>query len=249
MRQKTILAAPGAQSAPTSLVAYYRVSTASQGRSGLGIEAQQAAVAHYVANSGGVLITEYTDIESGKKDDRPRLEAALAACRQHRATLVVAKLDRLSRNTSFLLALVEGQGEAGVVFCDLPMLPPGPVGKFFLTVMAAISELERGFISQRTKAALAAKKAQGFKLGNPNLRSAGAGAARKRQARETAKAVMPYIRAARKAGASTLNEVAAALEARGIKTPTGLDRWSAEQVRRTEKATARYELPAATPRS
>jgi DNA invertase Pin-like site-specific DNA recombinase len=240
MRQKSLLAAAGAPSAPTSLIAYYRVSTASQGRSGLGIEAQQAAVAQYVASSGGLLIHEFQDIESGKRDDRPQLEAALAACRQHRGTLVVAKLDRLTRNTAFLLTLVEGQGDAGVVFCDLPMLPPGPVGKFFLTVMAAIAELERGFISQRTKAALAAAKARGQKLGNPNLRSAGAGAARKRQARDAAKAVMPYIRAARKAGASTLKEVAAALEARGIKTPTGLDSWSPEQVRRAEKTTALY---------
>lgn len=234
MRQKTLLAPPGAQNAPTSLVAYYRVSTARQGASGLGIEAQQAAVANYVAGGGGLLIHEFTDIESGKRDDRPQLEAALAACRQHRATLVVAKLDRLTRNTAFLLQLVEGQGDAGVVFCDLPMLPPGPVGKFFLTVMAAIAELERGFISQRTKAALAAAKARGQKLGNPNLRAVGAGAARKRQARAYAREVIPYIRAARKAGASTLRELCDALEARGVKTPNGHDRWLPAQVARVE---------------
>src|ERR1041384_1417281 len=203
MRQKPLLAPAGAQDAPLSLIAYYRVSTAAQGRSGLGIEAQKAAVAQYVASKGGLLIHEFTDVESGKRDDRPNLELALAACRQHRATLVVAKLDRLTRNTAFLLTLVEGQGDAGVVFCDLPMLPPGPVGKFFLTVMAAIAELERVFISQGTKSALAAAKARGQKLGNPNLRSTGASAARKRQAREAARAVIPYIRAARKAGAST----------------------------------------------
>ena len=94
-------------------------------------------------------------MESGKRSDRPQLAAALAACRARRATLVIAKIDRLARNARFLLSVVEGSGDAGVVFCDLPALPPGPVGKFMLTQMAAVAELEAGLTSQRTTAALA----------------------------------------------------------------------------------------------
>ena len=98
-------------------------------------------------------------------------------CRARRAALVIAKLDRLARNARFLLHVVEGTGEAGVVFCDLPSVPPGPVGKFLLTQMAAVAELEAGLISQRTRAALAAAKARGTRLGNP---SAALGRARAR---------------------------------------------------------------------
>ncbi|HEV2303811.1 MAG TPA: recombinase family protein [Stellaceae bacterium] len=222
----------GAAIAAPSLVAYYRVSTDRQGRSGLGIEAQKAAVAAYAAAAGGRVIHEFEEVESGRKNDRPELAAALAACRAKKAALVVAKLDRLARNARFLLSVAEGAGEAGVAFCDLPQLPPGPMGKFFLTLMAAVAELEAGLISQRTKAALAAARARGRKLGNPNLRSAGAGAARKRQARAKAREVAPLIRAARKAGCETLTEIAQALTARGVRTPGGQEHWRAEQVRR-----------------
>ncbi len=152
-------------------VAYYRVSTDRQGRSGLGLDAQRAAVAKYVAGAGGVVAAEFEEVESGKRADRPQLAAALAACRARRAALVIAKLDRLARNARFLLHVVEGTGEAGVVFCDLPSVPPGPVGKFLLTQMAAVAELEAGLISQRTRAALAVAKARGTVLGNPRLRA------------------------------------------------------------------------------
>ena len=107
-------------------MAYYRVSTDRQGRSGLGLDAQRAAVAKYVASAGGVVAAEFEEVESGKRTDRPQLAAALAACRARRAALVIAKLDRLARNARFLLHVVEGTGEAGVVFCDLPSVPPGP---------------------------------------------------------------------------------------------------------------------------
>lgn len=222
-------------------VAYLRVSTERQGQSGLGIEAQRAAVAAHVAAAGGELIHEFEEIESGRRNDRPQLAAALAACRASRATLIVAKLDRLARNARFLLSVAEDVGDAGVVFCDLPQLPPGPMGKFFLTMMAAVAELEARLISRRTKDALAAVKARGVKLGNPNLRPHGAGAARRRQARSRAREVMPYIAAARKAGCRTLAELAAALTARGIKTPNGAVDWRPEQVRRViaKAATAR----------
>ena len=178
------------------------------------------------------LTHEFEEIETGKRNDRPELKAALATCQARRATLVVAKIDRLARNTAFLLSVADGVGEGGVVFCDLPMLPPGPMGKFFLTLMAAVAELEAGLISQRTKAALAAAKARGVRLGNPSLQQHGAGASRRRTARFKAREVYPYIVRARKAGCTTLTQIAEALTALGIKTPAGNAHWSAEQVRR-----------------
>jgi DNA invertase Pin-like site-specific DNA recombinase len=137
---------------PQSFVAYYRVSTEKQGRSGLGLEAQREAVARHVAGQGGALVAAFEEVESGKRVDRPQLAQALAACRAMRAVLVIAKLDRLARNARFLLSVVEGTGETGVVFCDLPTVPPGPVGKFLVTQMAAVAELEAGLIAQRTRA-------------------------------------------------------------------------------------------------
>ncbi len=142
--------APGLAGAPPvalRFVAYYRVSTDRQGKSGLGLDAQSAAVAKYVAGIGGIVAAEFEELESGKRNDRPQLASALAACRARRAALVIAKLDRLARNARFLLHVVEGTGEAGVVFCDLPSVPPGPVGKFLLTQMAAVAELEAGLTS------------------------------------------------------------------------------------------------------
>ncbi len=149
-------------------VSYLRVSTDGQGRSGLGLEAQRQAVAAHVAQAGGEVVAEFREVESGKRADRPQLAAALASCRTRRAVLIIAKLDRLARNARFLLSVVEGSGEAGVVFCDLPTVPAGPVGKFLVTQMAAVAELEAGLISQRTRAALAVVKARGVRLGNPS---------------------------------------------------------------------------------
>ncbi len=235
------VAVPGlAVALPAALrfVAYYRVSTDRQGKSGLGLDAQRAAVAKYVAGVGGVVAAEFEEVESGKRNDRPQLAAALAACRARRAALVIAKLDRLARNARFLLHVVEGTGEAGVVFCDLPSVPPGPVGKFLLTQMAAVAELEAGLISQRTRAALAAAKARGTVLGNPRLRSGtpeharAAAAFKSIQARARAAEVVPYIDAARRAGARTLHELAEALTNRGVPTPAGKGGWRPEQIRR-----------------
>lgn len=144
----------------------------------------------------------------------------------------------MARNARFLLHVVEGTGEAGVVFCDLPSVPPGPVGKFLLTQMAAVAELEAGLISQRTRAALAAAKARGMKLGNPQLRAGApeharaAAAVKSAQARTRAADVLPYIEAARRAGVCTLHELAAALTARGVPTPAGKSDWRPEQIRR-----------------
>lgn len=139
-------------------VAYYRVSTARQGQSGLGLEAQRSVVEAHCA--GGQLLASYTDIESGKNNARPQLRAALSHARQSSATLVIAKLDRLSRNVAFIAQLME----AGVEFvaCDLPA-----ANRFTLHVMAALAEQERQLISERTKRALAALKARGATLGTP----------------------------------------------------------------------------------
>ena len=221
-------------------VAYYRVSTERQGRSGLGLDAQRVAVAQHVSMTLGAVVAEFEEIESGRKADRPQLAAALAACRAHRATLLIAKLDRLTRNARFLLGIVEGSGEGGVVFCDLPTVPARPVGKFLITQMAAVAELEAGLISQRTKAALAAAKARGVRLGNPQLRQGSpaaaqaASAAKRDQAQTRAVDVEPYIRKARAAGAQTLAEVAVALTNLGVPTPSGKRRWYPAQVARVD---------------
>ena len=224
--------------APPRFVSYLRVSTDGQGRSGLGLEAQRQAVAAYVAQVDGTLLAEFQEVESGKRVDRPQLAAALAACRTRRCVLLIARLDRLARNARFLLSVVEGSGEAGVVFCDLPTVPAGPVGKFLVTQMAAVAELEAGLISQRTRAALAVAKARGVKLGNPRLvpatpaMAAVAREARSRQVAERTADVLAVLRQVQDEGASSLRAIAAGLQARGVLTPAGKAHWSAGQVRR-----------------
>jgi DNA invertase Pin-like site-specific DNA recombinase len=241
-RPRRQMASGGVAGAP-SFVAYYRVSTDKQGRSGLGLAAQKATVGQYVASVHGDIAVVFEEVESGSRADRPQLALALAACRARHATLILAKLDRLARNTSFLLSVVKGCGDAGVLFCDLPQLPPGPAGVFILTMFAAVAELERGMISQRTIAALAAAKARGVKLGSHALASgfdasmsrAGRKSQTNRAARHAAD-VLPYITAARNAGATTRPQIASALTARGIRPPSGGDTWHANQVRRIERA-------------
>jgi DNA invertase Pin-like site-specific DNA recombinase len=220
-------------------VAYYRVSTDQQGRSGLGLAAQKATVGQYVVSAAGVVVAEFEEVESGKRRDRPQLALALGACRARRATLIIAKLDRLARDAAFLLSIVRGAGEGGLVFCDLPQLPPGPAGTFILTMFAAVAELERGLISQRTRAALAAAKARGVRLGGRRIfRGIDGAVSRAGREAQTARAaehradVLPYISAARKAGATSLRDIARALTARGIQPPGGGEAWHAQQVRR-----------------
>jgi DNA invertase Pin-like site-specific DNA recombinase len=223
-------------------VAYLRVSTARQGRSGLGLEAQRDAVERYILARGGKSLGEYLEVESGKRDDRPQLQRALEFCRATGACLLVARLDRLARNARFLLAVVEGSGKGGVEFADME-LPPGHSGKLILTMMAAVAEYEGKLIASRTKAALAAAKARGVKLGNPNLGlgsrpgAAIASAAAKRQADDRVAKVLPFITAARKAGAVSLGEIAQALNNRGVQAPRG-GKWSAAQVLRVERRVA-----------
>ena len=218
--------------------AYLRVSTQQQGRSGLGLEAQRKAVADHLGSNGRDLIAEFVETESGKRNGRPELDKALSFCRQRNATLVVAKLDRLTRNTRFLLTIVEQDVQC--VFCDLPQMPPGPMGKFFLTLMAAVAELEAGMISQRTKAALAAAKARGVKLGSPaQERGSAVGVAvRKAKAEQHVQAVLPIIRDIQQAGVTSLAGIARALGARGVPTARG-GAWHANSVHRVIKRARR----------
>jgi DNA invertase Pin-like site-specific DNA recombinase len=143
------------------------VSTDKQGRSGLGLEAQREAVTRYLNGGNWTLAAEYVETESGKRSDRPKLAAALAHAKAIKATVVFAKLDRLTRNVDLLRSLVAS--DVDLVFCDLPHVPAGAMGRFLLTQMASVAELlEAGLVSERTKAALAAAKARGVKLGNPS---------------------------------------------------------------------------------
>lgn len=146
-------------SASTKLVSYIRVSTRRQGRSGLGLEAQQAAVAEHVARISGTIVAEYREVETGKSTTRPQLLKAIAHAKRSRATLVVAKLDRLARNVAFTSALME----SGVDFvaCDNPH-----ANRFTIHILAAVAEHEAEQISQRTKAALQAAKRRGMLLGS-----------------------------------------------------------------------------------
>lgn len=211
-------------------VAYYRVSTDAQGASGLGLEAQRQAVERHVNSADGLIVESFEEVESGKRNDRPQIAAALSACRTRRATLIIAKLDRLARNVAFISSLME----AGVDFvaCDNPHAT-----RLTIHILAAVAEHEREMISVRTRQALAAAKARGKRLGNPHLKPGDSFTARHaRRARsalagEYAAQVLPYIEAAQRAGAHSLNEIAEALMARGIRAPAGGARWCAAQVR------------------
>ena len=139
-------------------VAYLRVSTQKQGYSGLGLEAQREIIQKYLCGKNP--IAEYVEIESGRKKDRPKLKEALTLCRKDGATLIVAKLDRLARSVSFLSNLLESGVE--ILFCDFPQ-----ANKMMLHILSAISQYEAELIATRTKSALKAKKARGYKLGNP----------------------------------------------------------------------------------
>lgn len=201
---------------PQSLVAYRRVSTDKQGRSGLGLEAQEAAVARFAEAHGGDIVARFTEVESGKRNDRPELLKALAACRKHKATLVIAKLDRLARNVAFISGLME----AGVDFIAVDM--PSAT-RLTIHILAAVAEHEREMISVRTKAALQARKARGDRLGapDPTVGSAAGVARIKARAAAYANNVMPIINDVRSSGIETLAGIAAALNSRGIKSARG----------------------------
>ena len=206
------------------IIAYYRVSTAKQGRSGLGLEAQREALARFGATEGFEIIREFVEIETGKGADaldrRPQLAAALAEARRRRCAVGVAKLDRLSRDVHFISGLMAHRvpflvGELG-----------SDVDPFILHLFAALAEKERAMISTRTREALSRAKARGVKLGGPKLAQARKAAVKiiKTNADRHAANVLPIIREIQRAGAKSLRAIAEALNARGVATARG-GRW------------------------
>jgi DNA invertase Pin-like site-specific DNA recombinase len=215
-------------------VSYLRVSTVRQGRSGLGLEAQREAVRAFVETRGGKIIApEFVETESGKRNDRPQLQAALGRCKATGATLVVAKLDRLSRNAAFLLAL----RDSGVPFiaADMPEANTLTIG-----ILAVVAQAEREAISARTKAALAAAKARGIKLGNPNgainLKPGNGSGAAAEVARSFAKGLLPMVSELEANGLS-LNAIARRFNDDGIRSRRG-GIWTAKAISNLKAAAA-----------
>ena len=217
------------------LIAYYRVSTAKQGASGLGLEGQVAAVAEYARAGGGSLLRAYTEVETGKKTDRPELAKALSDCKRSRAVLVIAKLDRLARNVHFLSGLMEAGAE--FVAVDMPS-----ANRLTLHIMAAVAEDEAKRISERTKAALSAYKARGGLLGSArpgayrlkggmNVRAAKKGGQVVREQAADAYADLAPAIAAMRAEGLSLRQIAGRLNDEGHTTRRG-KRWNQVQVGR-----------------
>jgi DNA invertase Pin-like site-specific DNA recombinase len=213
-------------------VTYLRVSSDRQGRSGLGLEAQREAVARHAAATGGDVVAEFVEVESGRRSiNRPQLAAALAACRARRCVLLIARLDRLARNVHFVSGLLE----AGVEFvaADLPSIT-----RFTIHILAAVAEEEARLASTRTKAALAVAKARGVWLGNPRLQPGTAAFARiaadakRAQAKARAADLAPVIAEIRAAGIASFGGLSRALAARGVPTLSGRGRWDPSTVRR-----------------
>ena len=204
----------------TKYVAYYRVSTKRQGQSGLGLEAQQQLVAPYADD----ILHSFTEVESGKNDVRPQLDAALALCRETGASILIAKIDRLSRDAAFLMSLRKAGVE--IVAADMPN-----AGTLEFGIRAVFAQHEREEISKRTKDALAAAKVRGVKLGSPNPRAGGfaSGAVRREKQQAAVTQAMPIISALREAGAS-LRAIASKLNDAGIPTALG-GKWYAASVR------------------
>lgn len=216
-----------------TFVAYYRVSTRRQGASGLGLEGQRKAVEEFLNGGHWSIAAEFTEVESGSKDDRPELAKAIAACRLYGAKLVIAKIDRLSRDVHFLTGLEK----AGVRFvaADMP-----EANEMVVHMMAVVAQAERKMISKRTKDALAAAKARGVKLGGDRgkgtaFTSQNNGAGREAlQARSKARAaeLAPTIAELRSQGVASLGGLARALTERGIPTARGGSQWTPMQVSR-----------------
>ncbi|RWP21024.1 MAG: recombinase family protein [Mesorhizobium sp.] len=215
----------------TSAVAYYRVSTQRQGRSGLGIEAQRAAVARFAEAEGMIILQEFTEVETGKGADaldrREQLNAALALARQSKCPVVVAKLDRLSRDVAFI---------AGLMVQRVPFIVAelgADADPFMLHLYAALAEKERRLISERTKAALASRKTTGMKLGNLTNTAEAAAKGRRisvREADQFAQSVLPIIASIQRSGITSLRGLAIALNNRGVRTARN-GRWQVSNVR------------------
>ena len=214
------------------IIAYYRVSTKRQGESGLGLEAQRTAVAELAASRGARITEEFVEVESGKRDDRPQLAEALHLAKLTRATLVIAKLDRLSRNATFLSSLLDSG--ASFVAADMP-----DANDLTIRILAAVAQQEREAISKRTKEALRAAKARGVKLGNPygaaalirdGSGPAAASEARKEAADQRALEFAQTIGRIKAQGKTSLREIAEELNRRGIHTARG-GQWHPTTVR------------------
>ena len=203
-------------------IAYYRVSTDRQGRSGLGLDAQRKAVADYLNGGDWELVAEYTEVESGKSvKNRPKLQEALKQCRKTKATLVIAKLDRLGRNLAFIASLMDSNVE--FVAVDNPH-----ASRLVLHIMAAFAEHEREQISVRTKAALAAAKARGQKLGNPQL--ATLNAAHRNDAEAYAQSLAPLVAVLKREGYTTVRAICTELNRREVPTASGRGEWHVKTV-------------------
>jgi len=213
-------------------ISYHRVSTEKQGRSGLGLEAQKKAVADYLNGRDWELLHEFVEVESGRRKDRPQLKAALDMCKRERATLVIAKLDRLARNVAFVATLLEGRIK--FVCCDMP-----EADSTMLHIYSAMAEREAIKTSERTIAALAAAKARGRQLGwsipsriaEQRIASKRGAAANRSLAQQFASNVLPIVESIQAAGVGSLAAIAGALNARGVATARG-GRWHSATVRR-----------------
>ena len=217
-------------------VAYYRVSTDKQGKSGLGLEAQQEAVRQHLNGGNWTLVAEFTEIESGKKKDRPQLQKAIAATKLYGAKLIVAKLDRLARNVAFVSNLKESNVD--FVAVDFP-----DANRLTIHILAAVAEHEAAMISQRTKAALAAAKARGTRLGGnrgaviDDAARQASRAARAARAKDRSSQLLPIIEDLKANGINSLNAIANALTVRRIPTARGGMTWTAMGVSRVLKQT------------
>lgn len=199
-------------------IAYYRVSTEKQGKSGLGLEAQRESVLKHVEQEGGTLIAEYSDVISGASEAREQLDAALRRCEREKATLIISKLDRLARQLSFLAKFIESK--VPLVVAELPH-----ANKMLLQMMAVFAEAERDMVSLRTKDALAAAKKRGVVLGNPKLADARVNAAKVREQQADEFALQHYDNLRRmKANGHSLAKIAELLNDAGRRAPRG-GRW------------------------
>jgi len=210
---------------PIRYVVYLRASTGRQGKGGLGMDAQYAAVVEFLRQHGGTIVAQYVEVENGNRSDRPELATALESARKGKATLLIAKLGRLARNAAFIAILVD----AGIEFraSDQPF-----ASRLTLPILAVEAENERRRLSERTKAALQAAKARGVKLGSPIAVETlvAARAARSRYSANANATIRSVIADIQRSGVSSLVEIGKALEARGVRTPRGNTTWRPVQV-------------------
>jgi len=216
-----------------AIIGYVRVSTQRQGRSGLGLEAQVAAIEGFAKETSSEVVAIYQEVETGRIADRPQLNRALLHAKKSKARLVIAKLDRLARNVAFVSAVMD----SGV---DFTAVDNPTATRLTVHILAAVAEHEAVMISDRTKVALAAAKARGVKLGSPVAAhtACAARACRTAKARAKAQNIVAIVRDIERSGVCSLSGIARALQARGVQTPRGSTRWQPGQVARLKEMTA-----------